>query len=368
MQVVYLIGNGFDLNLGMKTSYLDFYNYYGRAKTTNDVIRNMKKSINNSVKKKLSNDKDINWSDLELALGQYCRAFQDKQEFDLAYRDIVTHLSKYLQKEEKQYDIPLTAQTIMCKDLCNPLKYLTEVDKEEVADYFKALQGECHINIITYNYTNSVEKILNWKNSTTHIGSTINNRTTYLDNIWHIHGYTNNRMVLGVNDETQVDNENLLKNKYFKNAIIKKECNRAQKTTHVKSCQNIINNANLICMFGLSIGETDKDWWNIVANSIIKNNSKLLIFTYSKKDINGIFSFDREEIEDDKINSFVDKTSLSDENKEKVKKNIYIAINTNIFGIKFTSKKINEALNYHASVKEINDIINKVHSNAKSAS
>ena len=28
MKVVYLIGNGFDLNLGLKTSYSDFYTYY----------------------------------------------------------------------------------------------------------------------------------------------------------------------------------------------------------------------------------------------------------------------------------------------------------------------------------------------------
>lgn len=304
MQIVYLIGNGFDLNLGMKTSYSDFYNYYGRTKTTSEVVRNMKKSINNSIKNKVSNDETINWSDLELALGKYCKTFQNKQEFDLAYRDIVTHLSKYLQKEEKQYNIPSIAQGILFKDLCNPLKYLTEIDREEVWSYIKTLQGECRVNIITYNYTNSIENIINWKNSSIHIGATANNKTTYLDGIYHVHGYTNNRMVLGVNDESQVNNENLLKDKYFKNAIIKKECNRAQKTTHVKSCQNIINSANLICLYGLSIGDTDKDWWNAVANSIIKNNSKLLIFAHSKKEINGIFSFDREEIADNIINSF----------------------------------------------------------------
>jgi hypothetical protein len=28
MNILFLIGNGFDLNLGMKTRYVDFYNYY----------------------------------------------------------------------------------------------------------------------------------------------------------------------------------------------------------------------------------------------------------------------------------------------------------------------------------------------------
>ena len=34
MEIAYLIGNGFDLNLGLKTRYDDFYDYYIDNHTT----------------------------------------------------------------------------------------------------------------------------------------------------------------------------------------------------------------------------------------------------------------------------------------------------------------------------------------------
>lgn len=37
MNVTFLLGNGFDLNLGLSTSYKDFYSYYTK-KEPNDFI------------------------------------------------------------------------------------------------------------------------------------------------------------------------------------------------------------------------------------------------------------------------------------------------------------------------------------------
>ena len=47
MNILYLIGNGFDLSLGMKTRYEDFYEYYctlGETEQNADVIA-LKKTI-----------------------------------------------------------------------------------------------------------------------------------------------------------------------------------------------------------------------------------------------------------------------------------------------------------------------------------
>ena len=58
MNITFMIGNGFDLQLGLKTRYIDFYNYY-IAKNNNDMIA---KSINENY--------DL-WSDLEVGLGEF---------------------------------------------------------------------------------------------------------------------------------------------------------------------------------------------------------------------------------------------------------------------------------------------------------
>ncbi|SDD38363.1 Bacteriophage abortive infection AbiH [Algoriphagus faecimaris] len=60
MNIVYLIGNGFDLNLVLNTKYSDFYEYYKSSKTSNPKILEIKNEISANLQ---------NWSDLELALG-----------------------------------------------------------------------------------------------------------------------------------------------------------------------------------------------------------------------------------------------------------------------------------------------------------
>ena len=42
MKIVYLIGNGFDLNLGLKTSYRDFYKKYIKQKSNSEIVENFK--------------------------------------------------------------------------------------------------------------------------------------------------------------------------------------------------------------------------------------------------------------------------------------------------------------------------------------
>ncbi len=41
MKVIYIIGNGFDINLGMKTKYSDFYTYYQTINSKSILIKNL---------------------------------------------------------------------------------------------------------------------------------------------------------------------------------------------------------------------------------------------------------------------------------------------------------------------------------------
>ena len=61
MNITYIIGNGFDFNLGLKTSYKSFLDYYLKRDSGDRIIELFKDSI------KQCNDL---WSDVEIALGQ----------------------------------------------------------------------------------------------------------------------------------------------------------------------------------------------------------------------------------------------------------------------------------------------------------
>lgn len=45
MNITYLIGNGFDLNLGLKTRYRDFYDYYVKQPSNDDLIKKFKNDL-----------------------------------------------------------------------------------------------------------------------------------------------------------------------------------------------------------------------------------------------------------------------------------------------------------------------------------
>lgn len=49
MNVLFMIGNGFDLNCGMKTKYSDVYNEYIKTKSESRVIADFKKTIESNL-------------------------------------------------------------------------------------------------------------------------------------------------------------------------------------------------------------------------------------------------------------------------------------------------------------------------------
>lgn len=61
MNVTYIIGNGFDLNLGLKTGYQDFYDYYIEVPSPNAHVELLKNTIKQEGYEL--------WSDLEVGLG-----------------------------------------------------------------------------------------------------------------------------------------------------------------------------------------------------------------------------------------------------------------------------------------------------------
>lgn len=70
--VTFLIGNGFDLNVGLKTRYIDFYKIYViENENDSNIIRNFKKEILRSEAHGWRN-----WMDFEVGMGQQSKNFK----------------------------------------------------------------------------------------------------------------------------------------------------------------------------------------------------------------------------------------------------------------------------------------------------
>lgn len=340
MNIVYLIGNGFDINLDMKTSYANFYEYYINLPRDNDT------DVVKSFKEELCKNKNTEyWSDLEIALGNYLSKLEANGAVIL-HEHLIDHLSSYIALQDNLSFNEKDKDTFH-EYLQNPhVNRLLPVEIEEINSLrLKWERNNWDIKIITFNYTKSIEKLTDYKDETIQIRTrrvTNSHRPSNsvppyqqlsinLSAIEHIHGFTDERMILGVNDISQIANDNLRKETAIIDRYVKTECNTTYGVNHDEKCQKWINEAHLICLFGLSFGDTDRKWWEIVGKAL-ERDCRVIIFEYNSKEKfnknqGPALKAKKEEVK----NKFLSKTNIEENMKSETKKKIYIAYNTDMF-------------------------------------
>lgn len=330
MNITYLIGNGFDLNLNLKTRYLDFYKYYLEIDSKNDTIKKFKHDLSNSLE---------NWSDLEFELGKYTSTFQDgkEQEFIELLDDIQDNLADYLETQKLDFGLSDAMRSKIIEDIFSPSKYLNDREKQDFNNLMKGFFAQPYMaKLITFNYTQSLEILLNYQE-----GRPISSSREYSGNkyaltiqrIYHIHGTINQNMILGVNDDTQITNQNFRKIGALLNHFIKPRMNIDAGTLRDDRSKSEINSADLICVYGMSLGETDKVWWQIINKRLASSNAVLIIFAVKEK-IPLRRSYIAKTYKDKIIEKMLSYSSFSDEVKEKIKARFFVSINSEMFNIK----------------------------------
>lgn len=335
MNIVYLIGNGFDLNLGLKTKYSDFYPYYLQLESKNDIVKKFKEDLKTSTNN-LANLK--NWSDLELALGDYAKNFKSNQadEFINLLEDIQDALAEYLQNQTRSVSLSETDRKKLNNELLDFYIYLTERERLNFNNYKSNLsQHSNNIDVIIYNYKKSFEAIFAINKGELLLRQHSYNGTTLNDKIRsveHIHGTMDNEMILGVNDVSQINNVDFQKNIKVIRSIVKTEMNKNAKTLRDSRSISLIENADVICVFGMSLGETDKLWWQTIIKRLTNTNVKLIIFT--RRDEIPLRRYYKIINEKEAIkNKFLSYVNLNEADREKIWGKIFVCINTDMFSL-----------------------------------
>lgn len=337
MNIVFLIGNGFDLNLGLKTKYRNFYDYYIKLPSNTTTIEKFKEALSNNLD---------NWADLELELGKYAKNFDIESEsnfVELLY-DIQDALADYLDKLDSMFTVTEDDKKKAINDLLEFEKYLTQREQEEYAAYKTPLTTSAiSVKVATFNYTQTFEKIYGWNGRVLDLGSRKignSNYSTTMSLFEHVHGTTISNMILGVNDVSQIESEDLKNSILTRRALIKTEMNENAGTMRDARCANAIETADVICIYGMSLGDTDCFWWEKVGLRIAKSNARLFIF--SKVDE---FPRRREYMasnkKDEIKNLFVSHLDFDDSSKERIKKQTFVCLNSNMFKVKlnYSEKK-----------------------------
>ena len=328
MNILFLIGNGFDVNLGMHTSYADFYKYYVNKISPSKNVEALKENI--------ARYKDTNkWSDLEKGLGLYTTEVKSVGELREAYFDINDELKDYLKGQLSTLplaDVKLSEK--IKKDLALPGRYFSQRQQKEIENFISSTSNtHDSINIITFNYTDTIEKILEVGNRNISLELSKKNPNGYrrlLHTINHIHGtLDDSELIMGVNDISQILKEEFRDDNRVLDILVKPTTTLNRGDLMDDNCENLINNADLICLFGLSIGETDNKWWTSIAQHMKNSSARIIYYGYTKDKM--LHSQDRWEKEREYKNILVEKFMMQDLDSDNITNRIYVLFNSKMF-------------------------------------
>lgn len=280
MNVLFIIGNGFDLRLGFPTSYSDFLKYYKEQepKYTPSVKDSKDKFFAlMQEKEKLGNHE---WKDLEVALGDFTSSFTDKENLLDFYRDINQSLIDYLSHIEEKAAPFFTQEKSehLKQSLLAPYDYLSNREKA----LFKSKMGDDYVyaSIISFNYTSSLECLCG---NTIKVGQGYSRPDSsykfQLSSVKHIHGQLSSKTILlGVDNEEQISNKEFRLDEDILDVMVKPRGNENIGSLIDNECLSAINEAKVIYVFGTSLGQTDKTWWTAIKERFLNNSQVIILY------------------------------------------------------------------------------------------
>lgn len=325
MNIVYILGNGFDKAQDMATSYPEFYKYLEFEKRS---------ALIEMLKKEIKSDKE-QWSDMEEAFGKFSSKIDTEDDFTKLYFDLNDLLQIYLKSEDDAF-VPIEELKIKFReDFLITGKYLEEADRKRFNTFANSVNYNVKdFNVITFNYTNTLEKLLSIDDKNSRVEKSFGSNRV-LHNLIHVHGKLEEAIIIGVDNEMQITNNILKNNENVKDLFVKIESNHAMKNLKHETCEAFIKNAHLIILYGVSLGNTDLRWWTLIGQELKRRNNLAIIqHIYRPNDILPTRKQLLARIERDHQKNLLQKMGIKqDEQPQGIADRLFFTVNSKIFKI-----------------------------------
>jgi len=336
MSVTFLLGNGFDRALGLKTNYAAFYKWYCARPTAG--LTPWVKEFRGEIQKYISKDPnaDAYWSDAEYGLGQYTEKFtlETSDRFGNCFDDFRDNLIVYLKGQQALLSDEMadSMAAIFTRQISEFIQEIDPIERPAVIDSRNRLPAEdITLNFVCFNYTNAINQVFSalaqkslgqWRGTDGRLHKLI------LGKLIRAHGTLEQWPIIGVCNPQSIKNQELLKSPLFKATMLKSESISISGELWRKNASEIIKSSRIICVFGMSLGETDSDYWEIIANWLTGDSYRhLIVFWHDVKAGNVNLSIPAKFTEVNRVKKkLLDFSSWSDEQYEKVSKRIHVVL------------------------------------------
>ena len=317
MNTLYLIGNGFDISLGLKTRYSDFYKEYKQSAPVKEVEGMIIKDIT---------DNEKTWSDMEKKLGEFTAKVDDPEAFIVAYESLYIKLCNYLKDQNNLFPDKLIGKYY--QNLANPFVPLTPAEQVRFKSFINGLPSGNTIDLISFNYTNAFQKASGFGYNSDELKSESFRGSIKLNSLHQIHGSLGSTVLFGVNDVSQIKNTSFAGNPNITDFLVKPQLNANLGSLRDEVALNQIQNANLIVVFGMSIGVTDRTWWQTVANRLKGGSISLLIFYHTDNEIPVNLQWKIQRVKRVVKNRFLDIAGINGAERETLSQRITVSLSS----------------------------------------
>lgn len=336
MKITFLFGNGFDRRMGLNTGYHEIEKAYCSSKGANQNLQDFKKEL--SLNSEL-------WSDFESGMGKHTAEFKAEQQDAYAerMRDFSGYLVNYLTEEEKKANYAARSSEINKNFRDFIEKFYSELTRRyqtSVVNLIEQTNQSVSFNFVSFNYTHVLDKCLDltFKNSSD-MGYHVCNNTRYNHTVnkevLHVHGELPGPIIMGVNDKKQIANESWANSASFCDRYVKPATNQRYGSMVDDDVKTLISQSSIICVFGMSLGETDEMWWKHIANTLFNGNKKLILFGRQKDFENRqTMPGDFFDFEDDLRDRFLKVAKVKPELYQQLEQKIHTIRNTNLLNFK----------------------------------
>jgi len=363
--ITWIMGNGFDRQLGLKTGYKDFYEYYLEKRSSDtDAITNFKKVL------KVDKNTET-WADFELEYGNYSKkCAYDNDDYSLIKADAEQQLILYLTDIQESIDwsaINSSHKRSFTTSVLDWIKELKQIPHDKIEKMLNNYNTRGQVRFLTFNYTNILHKLISLTKDDlkSYLDAKVGNRFLYdyynvtsIGTARYLHGNLKDGIVFGVDNISQITNPNFHNNQEIISEMVKpKQLSDIQEldvNNDISSelAKNDINESAIICVFGSSIGNTDESWWRFIGKWLKQTNKLLIIFNYEGSKPDSLIVREKRRVRDKKekykkeiLDSFKRNSGWDDDTFKANKDKIIIALNENLFNFKLplidvSSKKI----------------------------
>ena len=277
-----------------------------------------------------------NWSDFEEAFGEYASRIDDAENYLTIFEDSVIRFSNYLEQEERNFDS--SKVEIIQKGMKKALTSYYDIRPEDKEDLSKLIgSNKVYFDFVSFNYTRCLDTCLRILCKQVNYDNQIKG---YISTIAHVHGYTEDNMIMGVNDASQIKNPDFSKNSDLVEEVVKPLQNQTIRMNFDNRATRIIKGSTIICVYGMSIGVTDKKWWKLIIDWLEENSAHHLIVLQHKEGTRFTFRWNRL-VKEIRAKLFL-YGNIPDEKQDDLVSRIHIEFNHDIFAMDLRKQATDE--------------------------